>query len=322
MTRSSIIRNIALPLLLAVLVSGSVMAKGGRTYPSQNDTLRLFLIGNSFSGNSSRFLPEIVKDRGRHIIIGSAGLGGCSLERHWSIVEMYEKDNNDPAGKPYTGTVRMKDLSKDPDNGKSLKELLTSDKWQIITIQQASRLSMDENSFRPYAKNLRDYSIKACSTAEVVMHETWAYREDAKSFGSAKSAEEMWSKLHEAYYNISAELGIRVMPVGDAFHMMQSDPKWKFVKDPNFDPKTAVEPALPADKNSLHTGARWNKGKLGYDYNHAGVAGCYLGGLVWYGFLYGESPKKVTFAPEGISPEFAAQLRKVADKILKQNPRK
>jgi hypothetical protein len=68
----------------------------------------------------------------------------------------------------------------------------------------------------------------------------------------------------------------------------------------------------------LHVGYRWLAGKLGKDANHANVAGEYLGALVWYGFLFNESPERLAFIPPGLNPEFAAHLRAVAAQVLKE----
>ena len=315
------IKSLAVSLLLLCVAAGGADARSAKKYPSVNDTLKLFTIGNSFSGNTTKFLPAIVENRGRHILIGRASLGGCSLERHWSLVERYMADPTDPKANIYNPGKGKMDAA--PGKGQALRPLLEKDDWDIITIQQASRLSANADTYRPYAKKLYDYVKSIKPDAEIVMHETWAYRPDAKSFASpAKSNEEMWQMLNKAYSEVAKDLGIRMIPVGDAFHMMQSDPKWAFKKDTSFDPATAKQPALPKDENSLNVGGRWRNGKFGYDYNHANDAGCYLGALVWYGFLYGDSPKNVTFVPKGISPEFAAQLRTVADKVLKQNRKK
>jgi hypothetical protein len=39
---------------------------------------------------------------------------------------------------------------------------------------------------------------------------------------------------------------------------------------------------------------------------------------VWYGFLFEESPEKLTYAPPSVAPEFAARLRRVAAQILQE----
>jgi len=289
-------------LLILVLSSGVAHAR----------TVKLFLIGNSFSRNATQYLPELAKEGGHELIIGRAELGGCSLERHWRHAAAAEANPEDPEGNPY--------------GKKSLKKLLGENSWDIITIQQASTYSGEQDSYRPYARNLTNYVKKLQPQAEVVFHQTWAYRNDANYFTRingdtrAKSQREMWEHSRAAYHALAKELGLRIIPNGDAFYAVNSDPQWGYQKDANFDFKNPVAPALPDQSNSLHVGYRWNKEKtkLTFDANHANAAGCYLGALVWYGFLFNESPEKLTFVPPGISPEFAAHLRKVAWQTVQQ----
>jgi hypothetical protein len=49
------------------------------------------------------------------------------------------------------------------------------------------------------------------------------------------------------------------------------------------------------------------------------VAGQYLGGLVWYGSLFRKSTENLAFVPPGLSPEFAAHLRKVAWQVVQED---
>jgi hypothetical protein len=277
------------------------------TQAAQARTVRLFVIGNSFSQNATRYLPQLAKEGGQELVIGRAELGGHSLKQHWSYVEANDANPDDPKGKPY--------------GGKSLRELLSQGQWDIVTIQQYSLLSSDIETYRPYAQKLRDFIKTLQPKAEVVVHQTWAYRSDAKTFGkTTKTQQEMWEKSHAAYYTVAGELGLRVIPSGDAFWKITTDPKWVYKKDPNFDFDKPVSPALPDQTNSLNVGYSWSKAgdKFNFDANHANAAGCYLGALVWYGFLFGESPEKLTFVPPGVPADFAAQLRKVAWQTLQE----
>ncbi len=287
-------RVVAVSLVLLV----SVAAADART-------LRLFVIGNSFSNNATRFLPELAKAGGHELIIGKAQTGGCSFERHWNAVDAFLADPNDPKGKIY--------------GGKSLYEHISGAKWDVITVQQYSLHSTDYGTYQPYATRLHAHLKKLQPGAEVVIHQTWAYRADAAKFGqvgggkNATSDREMWEKSRAAYWQLAQDIGARVIPTGDAFWRVVSDPKWGYKADARFDPKSAVHPALPPQTHSLHAGYRWSAAKkLGMDANHANLAGEYLGALVWYGFLFDESPEKLAFVPPGIAPEFAAHLRRVA----------
>jgi len=264
---------------------------------------RLFIIGNSFSQNAASFLPQLTKEGGIELEMGRAELGGCSLERHWKLVETAEKDTSDPAGKAY--------------GGKSLRQLLSNGTWDMVTIQQYSLLSGDPDTYRPYARKLYDFIKSIQPNAKIFIHQIWAYRSDAKAFGKiagnerAPNAEEMHSHVKAAYHTIARELDLTVIPVGDAFRAMEISEYWSYKKDTTFNFKTAVPPALPLQTNSLHVGYRWNNGKLDFDANHANKAGCYLGSLVWYQTLFGGDVKKVQFKPEEVSDEMAAQFKKI-----------
>lgn len=273
---------------------------------AQAKTLRVFVVGNSFSNNATKYLPEIVKEGGHELIIAKAQAGGCSFARHWAATEAWLANPDDPKAKIYG-------------DKKSLHEHMGDKTWDVITIQQYSLHSTDPATYQPFADKLVAHLKKSQPGAEIVIHQTWAYRADADKYGqvaekkNSTSQREMWERSRANYWDLARHFGVRVMPVGDAFWRVDSDPSWGYKADKTFDAKKATHPALPDQKNSLHVGYRWSaEKKLGKDANHANAAGEYLGALVWYATLFGESPEKVKFVPPGVEPEFAAHLRKVA----------
>ncbi|MGV3557638.1 DUF4886 domain-containing protein [Larkinella arboricola] len=303
-------RVAVLLFLLLVVTHPFVFSQTGSGAKTSGKPLRLFIIGNSFSGNATRYLPELSKEGGHELHIGRAELGGCSLQRHWEIAEAAEANPDDPKGKAY--------------NGKSLKMLLSEGTWDVVTLQQYSMLSGDVETYQPYARKLYEYIKKIQPAAKIVFHQTWAYRADADGFGKiagktvAQTEKEMWEKSRAAYHTVARELGVSIIPTGDAFWRMSSDRNWGFQKENGFNAATAQPPRLPNEKNSLHVGYQWKGNKLAFDSHHANKAGCYLGALVWYGFLFNESPVRLTFAPEEVPAGFAAQLRKTAWKTVKE----
>jgi hypothetical protein len=294
--------------LLFVFQFGIAQTTHINSFTNKTDTLHLFLIGNSFSQNASRYLPQLAKEGGHHLVIGRAEIGGCSLQKHWELAELADANPNDPKGKPY--------------NGKSLCMLLSERVWEVVTLQQSSMLSGDPATYMPYARKLYNYIKNLQPNAKVVLHQTWAYRSDSKDFSQigtnrfAKNEKEMWQKSRVAYHAIAAELGIKIIPVGDAFHKVNSGPK-AFRKDKKYDATKAVYPTLPDQKYSLNNGYYWDgKHKLSFDSHHANDAGCYLGALVWYTFLFDESPSGLKFAPQNVQEEFASYLKKTAKSIV------
>ena len=275
---------------------------------AQRDSLRLLVIGNSFSQNATAYLPQMAKEQNKTLTIGRAELGGHSLAQHWGYVEAYEANHNDPKGKPY--------------NGQSLKMLLSDGRWDVVSIQQFSYLSADSSSYHPYAEKLIAYIKKNQPDAKIIIHQTWAYRSDAKKFGKigqdefASSQKEMWQKSRAAYHRLAKAFNAKIFPVGDAFQMVATDKKYAYKKDLEFDFEHAAAPQLPNQSYSLNIGYFWNKSRLDFDPNHANNAGKYLGGLIWYAVLFNERPDKIDFRPESVEPEFAGYLKKVAKKVI------
>lgn len=302
-------------LSLVFAVSGSAMGAGDAVKSPK--TVRLLTVGNSFSGNAVRYLPQIVEAAGHKLILARADLGGCPMDRHWRHVEAAEADPASADARPYT--VKVDDKNKQF----SLKEMLTSEKWDFVTIQQASMISSDIKTYRPYAKNLRDYIKKHAPQAEVLMHQTWAYRVDDPRFDdpAKDSQEKMYKDLRAAYRTIAKELGLRILPVGDALYAADTDPNWGY-RPAKFDKAALKHPDLPDQTHSLHVGYMWRKDgatgsyTLGMDGHHAGIMGCYLAGCIWFEMLYNESVVDNKYVPREIRAAEARYLRALAHRIV------
>jgi hypothetical protein len=293
-----------LTFALAPLVTSSQDKPKGKT-------VRLLTVGNSFSQNTTKYLDKIAEADGNTLIHHRCVIGGSGPDQHLAKAAAHEKDPKDKAG--LYGT------------GKSLKEELAAEKWDVITIQQASIRSHDVANYRPAINELHDLIKKHAPNSEVVIHQTWAYRVDDPRFagtgkaGEPKTQKEMYDGLSSAYRTVAKELGIRRIPVGDAFFAADTDPKWGYKPDAKFDPKTAKPPMLPDQTHSLHVGYRWDKADdktVKMDGHHANAAGEYLGGLVFYEFLFGTSPVDNTFRPAGVDAEYARFLQETAHKAV------
>jgi hypothetical protein len=275
-------------------------------------TVRLVTIGNSFSNNATRYLGDLAKAGGHVLVHQPMSVGGASMEVHWTKIQAHEKDPKDPAG--LYGT-------------KSLSGVLKTDDWDYVTIQQASIKSHDLETYRPFAAQLQQYVKTHAPKAELLIHQTWAYRCDDPRFGpkatknDPPSREAMHAQLTAAYRTIAKELNVRRLPVGDAFHLADSDPQRGFKPDGSFDPARAVAPALPDQTHSLHVGWKWTTDKegnqkLAMDGHHANAAGEYLGACVWFEVMFKESAVGNSFVPKGLAPEDATYLQEIAHKAV------
>lgn len=206
----------------------------------------------------------------------------------------------------------------------SLKDYLVAEQWDVITFQQVSTNSYKVETFQPDAKKLFDYARKHAPKSEVVLHETWAYRADDPLFKKDDFTEEkMYEGIRHAYSSVAGELGVRVIPVGDAFQLARRNPAWKYVwPDPNYDFAAATSPKLPDQSHSLNVGYKWmtenGKSSLKMDGHHANQAGEYLGGAVWFEFLFGQSVVGNSFVPSGMKKEDVKFLQQVASQAVQQ----
>ncbi len=87
---------------------------------SEDKTLKILTVGNSFADNACTYLQQITESvPGLSIEITKANLGGCSLERHASLIEACNKNTG---SKPYPGDYCLEDL-------------LKMDAYDFVTIQ-------------------------------------------------------------------------------------------------------------------------------------------------------------------------------------------
>ncbi len=275
--------------------------------------VRLLTVGNSFTRNATRFLKDLVDAAGHELTHETLLIGGSPLQRHASKASAFEQDRDDPEGRY--------------DNRHSLQESLQADAWDYVTIQQVSMQSHDVETYRPHASQLADVIHRYAPQAQLLVHQTWAYRKDDPRFdqtsaepGEPATQEAMYRGLSDAYRTITDELGAKRIPVGDAFYRADTDPKFGYRGDDSFDPGAATHPDLPDQMHSLHVGWQWQKRDgewaLRMDGHHANLAGEYLGACVWFEALFGESPVGNAFVPEGLDREHAAFLQLTAHRAV------
>ncbi len=297
----------ALVLLSALLFWSS-------SFAGEAKTVRLLTIGNSFSANATHYLGDLAKAGGHTLIHRPLVVGGASFQVHAEKAQKHESDATDKAGL-YT-------------SGLGLRESLAADTWDFVTIQQSSIKSHDFITYQPHAGWLHEYILKHAPKAKLLVHQTWPYRKDDVRFanpsgkaGEPKTQEAMYRGLTAAHDRIAAELDGRVIPVGDAFFMADTDSKWGYQTDTAFDFKTISMPTLPKQMHSLHMGWQWKKQpdglmKLSMDGHHASILGEYLGACVWYEVLFGESVVGNSFVLNGIEEDDTRFLQEVAHKAV------
>lgn len=176
---------------------------------------KILAIGNSFSQDATALLQLLTDD----LFVRNLYIGGCSLERHCNNIKSDER--------AYSYEENGAPLRREPI---SVKEALLSDKWDYVTLQQVSGLSGIEESFYPYLSELISY-IRKYSSAEIVLHRTWAYEVDS-THGAFERYGSSQKKMHEAivrtYDNVSKKENLKIIDVGSAIADLRTLPEFDY----------------------------------------------------------------------------------------------
>jgi hypothetical protein len=275
----------------------------------QAKELKVLTIGNSFADSVFRYLPAIVKSvPDCSIKMGRANIGGCSLDKHWNEVL---KSEENPTYKPY----RRKN---------TLKDLLQSEKWDIVTLQQVSSKSFKPKTYEPYFGNLYNYVRKYAPQAEIMIQMTWSYRPDHHAFGkwAVDDPTDMFNKLYDAYTAIATKYKCPLIPSGLALHLARKNQKDAF-QLPEQDVRKLKHPQkIEKASGSFVRGYYWRKKngeyKLGSDKIHLNSRGQYLQACVWFARIFDKPTTTISFAPKNMPTEDLAFLKDMAQKAVDQ----
>lgn len=310
-------------LALVTLVTGISLSRGAQQEATApRDTVKILTIGNSFTVNACQFLPPFVEAAGKELLLVPANLGGASFDRHVGFLKAFEADPDGDAARPYKKLV-------DPKTGEvrdfSLREALAAADWDYVTIQQVSSLSFKPETFGP-AHTLIAYIRKHAPDAEILIHQTWTYHHDYEGYDKAGfTLEKMHEGLTAAYQQLADEYGLRIIPVGNAFHAARQTPLGNYKRDPAFDFDNPSDGELPDETGSLNSGYYWRGSGAGrtlnLDYRHANEVGRYLGAAVWYEILFGEPAPDNAPVPSQLRPANASLLRQIAHETVRAQTR-
>ena len=269
--------------------------------------LKVLTIGNSFTACLHKYFGKVTNSvEGCKLDLEFANFGGCELDRHWRYITEEEQQ-----GKQIyrNGTT-------------TLKKILQSKKWDIVTIQQASHKSYIKESYFPYAQNIVDYVKKHCPTAKIYIQQTWSYRADSPRLKQWKlSQDEMFNKLENAYAEAAAKLGLEQIYSGKAIQLAR-----KTIRDPFVAPtdlKSYKYPDMPRQSGDLVGKYYWRKSKKGYMYIdsdtiHLNGYGEYLQACVWFATLYKKSATEIKYIPDNMDDNIAKRFQQIADKAVKK----
>ena len=141
-------------------------------------TIKVLAIGNSFSVDAVTHLQGLMKAAGvKNFVIGSAQIGGCSIDKHWGHAKTGEEAYS------YVKFTASGKTSKKT----NLDTALTDERWDVITLQQVSTYSGIPSSYGNL-QNMIDFvrSMSLNPDAKIMWHMTWAYQSDATKSAFSK----------------------------------------------------------------------------------------------------------------------------------------
>lgn len=268
---------------------------------AENSPLKVLMIGNSFSVQMVKSMPPVARSLGCKLDICSMYIGGCSLERHWRNVCT-------PTSMPYNVTRSVDGESRAAFKG-NIPSVLKSEKWDVVTIQQASHFSWVPESYHPFGDNLVRHIRENAPQAKIVVQETWSYTPWDKRLKDWKiDQDEMYEKLHAAYDDFAKQYGLDVIPTGTAVQLVRKELPVKYAEN------SLGGDVVGSCKFEEKDGKWVPKG----DVFHMGPDGNHLQALVWTAKLFGADVTKCTYKPNGMKDDRAVFLRRMAMKAVRQ----
>ena len=182
--------------------------------------MKLLSIGNSFSTDSHRFLNSLAEQNGICLECYNLFIGGCSLEAHWkNFIEKNEYYDLEVNGTEATEKI-------------SINKALSMEKWDVITIQQASAFSGIFESYVPYITDLVEAVREASPMSKLFFHETWSYETDSLHEGFLNynsNQKEMHLCIKTTTKKVAELIKTEIIPTGDVIqYVRESIPEFNY----------------------------------------------------------------------------------------------
>lgn len=176
--------------------------------------MRTLSIGNSFSEDATRYLHQIAESAGVELECVNLYIGGCTLATHAKNIRennpLYRLEINGFATGEYV----------------SIEDALSRGSYDVITLQQASGFSGKISTYFPHIREVYDLCVKMQPDAKIIFKQKTAYEIDSThgqfpDYG--KNQRRMYEHLRNAYQAAADELGMELIPVGDAVQYIREN---------------------------------------------------------------------------------------------------
>lgn len=264
-------------------------------------SLNVLTIGNSFSKPlaSSTALPLAVKKINKKINYGHLYKGALSLEDVYNYIQdgattfdfttCFTSDD---------GTITEKTVKS------TIANALKNYEWDIVTIQQRSVYSHNEEKYQTYVNDIIDKIHEIAPNVKIDWHLTWSFDRFAKTVanigfnfnGNVENRDNMYDNIVKAYNNKVKDFVDDVIPVGYAIQLYR-------YRLPVIEPK---EDFTCYDHQHLNP--------LTYT-KHCNSGGIYLLTICWCYALFGDAPTIEQFNPYMINDETYLTVKDYEEEI-------
>ena len=175
--------------------------------------MKVLAIGNSFSQDANAYLKGVCQASGNSIRNVNLYIGGCSLYRHFQNIRADKVDY----AYEFCGVTTGLNVT--------IKQVLLSDEWDVVTLQQASHFSHNFETYEPYLTELANYVHYYCPKARLAIHQTWSYENGSEKLANSGYAkhEDMFRDVEKAYDKAAKSIGAElIIPSGKTFENLFS----------------------------------------------------------------------------------------------------
>lgn len=249
--------------------------------------IRILAIGNSFSVDALVYLKNIADAAGIESENANLCIGGCTLEKH------AENIRTDAHEYEYYLNGQLSEL------GASINEKLREQKWDIVTIQQASPYSGRPESYEPFGKQVLDCIMDGAPDAEVWFQKTWAYEHDFESVGYqyyGSSQKRMYECICGTVAEFADRYSLMVIPSGDVIQKLREEPCFDYLNG-----------GMSLCRDRMHMSETYGR---------------YAVSATWFEMLLGGDIRGNSFAPADTSPEIISVVQRVVHEVCETVKRK
>ena len=288
-------------LLSFVLVS----AAGCSTSKEQEECgTKVLMIGNSFSISLLQQLPQVAADCGVELDLASLYIGGCSLSNHWANVLR----DGEEGFRPYRfGRNRFGAYTEGTAN---VCEALRMEKWDIVTVQQASHESWQVKTNHPYGSLLVAKIRELAPQAMIYVQETWSYTPwDKRLEKWGIDQGKMYEGLHTAYAGFARQCGLAIIPFGTAVQTWRRLLPVKYTENSFGGDVVGGGKQDERDNFKRDVNGKWVPN---CDVFHLNRGGEYFQALVWAKTIFGVDLTDLKYKPDFVSDSDAKLMREIA----------